>query len=77
MRTTVNLERDVAAAVERVRRETGVGLSEALNQLVRAGLAQRPERPRFRQRTAHMGPFLVDVSNTGEALEQAEGEHHK
>ena len=77
MRTTVNLDRDVAAAVDRLRRETGIGLSEALNQLARLGLAQRPQRQPFRQRTADMGPFLVDVSNTGEALEQAEGEHHK
>ena len=32
MRTTVALDDDVVAAVERVRRERGLGLSEALNE---------------------------------------------
>jgi hypothetical protein len=31
MRTTVTLERDVAAAVDQLRRREGIGMSEALN----------------------------------------------
>src|SRR4051794_32418857 len=38
MRTTVTLADDVAAAVDRLRREEGLGLSEAVNKLARAGL---------------------------------------
>jgi metal-responsive CopG/Arc/MetJ family transcriptional regulator len=68
MRTTVNLDDDVAAAVDRLRRERRLGLSEAVNELVRAGLAAKPRRPRFRQRTASLG-LRVDVTNVAEALE--------
>lgn len=65
----MTLDDDVAAAVERLRRERSIGLSEAVNALVRAGLAVRPDRPAFRQRTATLG-LIVDVTNVGEALEQ-------
>ena len=41
MRTTVTLDDDVAAAVDLVRRERGVGLSEALNELVRRGMTSK------------------------------------
>jgi len=73
MRTTVNLADDVAAEVERLRRERGVGLSEAVNDLARAGLlaAERPVRP-FRQKSYDMGA-RVDVSNIGEVLELLDG----
>ena len=38
MRTTLSLDDDVAAAVQRLREERHLGLSEAVNELVRAGL---------------------------------------
>ena len=72
MRTTVNLDDDVAMAVARLRREQGVGVSEAVNQLARSGLRQRPSRTPFRQRSAEIG-LKVDVSNIAEALEQLDG----
>ena len=37
MRTTVNLDDDVSAALDRLRRERGLGRSEAVNELVRSG----------------------------------------
>lgn len=77
MRTTVTLEKDVAAAVERMRRREGIGVSEALNRILRAGLIATPPRERFRQPAARMGPFVVDVSNVAEALEVAEGDSHR
>lgn len=64
----IDLDDDVAAAVERLRRERGVGLSEAVNLLARQGLSQKPMRPTFRQRTAPIG-LRVDVRSTPEALE--------
>lgn len=72
MRTTVNLDDDVAAAVQRLRRERSLGLSEAVNELIRGSLHVRQPRRTFRQRSQAMG-LLIDVSNVAEALEQLDG----
>ena len=72
MRTTVSLDDDVAAAVEEIRRSKHVGLSEAVNELARAGMAAPPERRGFRQRTADLG-IRIDVSNVAEALDTLDG----
>jgi hypothetical protein len=72
MRTTVNLDEDVVVAVEQLRQKQGMGLSEAVNQLARAGMSRKPRRTPFRQRTARIG-LNVDVSNVAEALEQLDG----
>jgi hypothetical protein len=72
MRTTLTLADDVAAAVETVRRERSIGLSEAVNDLVRAGLVQqRPTRP-FRQKTHDLGEG-IDYSNVADAIETLDG----
>ncbi len=72
MRTTVTLDDDVAAALERLRRERSIGLSEAINELIRVGLTvKRPGKP-FRQRSQRVG-FQIDVTNVAEALELLEG----
>ncbi len=76
MRTTVALDDDVVAAVDRVRRERGLGLSEALNELARRGMAARSAHSTFRQPTADLG-VGIDVRNVAEALEQAEGPGHR
>ena len=50
----------------------GIGLSEAVNELVRSGLsADRHARP-FRQKTHDLGRGL-DVSNIAEAIETLDG----
>jgi hypothetical protein len=73
MRTTINLADDVAAAVEQLRRERSIGLSEAVNELARSGLAhQEASQPRFVQRTHKLG-LKIDVTDVAEALEQLEG----
>lgn len=72
MRTTVRLDEDVAAALGRLRRERAIGLSEAVNELIRAGLQRSPRRGRFRQQTHALG-LRIDVSNVAEALEQLDG----
>lgn len=70
MRTTVTLDDEVAAAVERLRRERGAGVSAAVNELARRGLAAEPRGARrFEQATSALG-VRIDVSNVGEALEQ-------
>lgn len=68
MRTTVTLAPDVAAAVERLRRDEGLGVSDAINQLVRQGLTSRPERRPY-QHVAYPVGVTVDVSNIGEVLD--------
>jgi hypothetical protein len=44
MRTTLTLDDDVAAALERRRAERGTGLREEVNELLRAGLAAARQR---------------------------------
>ncbi len=72
MRTTIEFEPEAARAIEQLRRERGLGVSEAVNELVRRGLLPRREEHRFRQRTAHLG-LRVDVSNVAETLDALEG----
>jgi hypothetical protein len=73
VRTTVDLDDDVAAVVSRMRSEGSRGLSEVVNELIRAGLAARKgRRPRFTQRTEPLG-LRIDVANVAEALELLEG----
>lgn len=72
MRTTVTLDPDVAAAVSRVRKERGVGVSHAINELARAGLAVRRPRKRFRQRSSELA-LRIEVTNVAEALELLDG----
>jgi len=72
VRTTVTLDDDVAAAVARLRRDRSSGLSEALNELVRAGLTAAPARTSFHQRTHDLGPG-IDVSNVAETIETLDG----
>jgi len=77
MRTTVTLADDVAAELQRLRRERSVGVSEALNELARAGMARKKEpRKKFVQRTHSVG-IKIDVTNVAEALELAEGPDYR
>lgn len=72
MRTTITMDDDVAAAVEQLRRERNLGVSAAVNELLRRGLRRRPEPGRFEQETSPMAA-RIDVTNVGEALELLEG----
>ena len=72
MRTTIEFEDDTARAIEELRRSEGLGVSEAVNELVRRGLLPRSPGTRFEQSTQSMG-LKVDVSNVAEALEVLEG----
>jgi len=72
MRTTITFDDDTRAAIERLRRERSVGLSEAVNQLIRAGLGRRRDRRPFEQRSRPLG-LRIDVSNVAEAIEELDG----
>ncbi len=76
MRTTVSLSPDVAAAVEQLRRESGLGLSEAVNELARRGLGVPDRRRRFVQRTRRLG-LSIDVTNVADTLDALEGPEHR
>jgi hypothetical protein len=78
-RTTLSLEPDVAAQIERRRREYRRSLKEEINRLIRLGLlhddedARRPSAERFRVEPFDVGELLVDVDDVTAALEVAEG----
>ena len=76
MRTTVEFDEESTAAIERLRRDEGLGVSEAVNALVHRGLVQRDPQPPFRQRTRALG-IRVDVSSVADALEALEGPTHR
>lgn len=73
MRTTVNLDDDVMAAVDHLRRTDGVGPSEAINTLVRKGLAMETLRPLYVHRSSPLGA-RCDVSNIGDVLDLLDAE---
>ena len=68
MRTTVSLDDDVTAEINRVRREEGLGLSTVVNQLIRQGISSTREAPTYVHRSARLG-LRVDVTNIGDVLE--------
>jgi hypothetical protein len=72
MRTTITLADDVAAAVERLRRERSAGLSEVVNELIRSGLVAGGRRRDFKQKTHDMGDG-VDYANVADAIETLDG----
>ena len=72
MRTTVQFDKDTSAAISQFRQETGLGVSEAINHLVRRGLMNFPKAVPFNQPTHPLG-LKIDVSNVAEALERLEG----
>jgi hypothetical protein len=79
MRTTLTLDPDVAALLERVCEARGASLQEAVNEGLRRGLEQMVERARpaepFRTQTVSLGSCLVgDLHDVAEALAVAEGE---
>jgi len=83
MRTTLSLDKDVAAALERLRKTRKASLKAVVNEALRRGLGQmasppKPPRRTFRTRAACLGRCLVgNVDNMAEVLAVAEGETFK
>lgn len=78
MRTTVQFDDDTAQAIDEVRLAEGLGVSEAVNSLIRRALlrpASAAPAP-FRQRTASLG-VRIDVSDVAEALDVLDGPHSR
>lgn len=73
MRVTVTLADDVAAEVEDLRRREGIGISEAVNRLIRSGLIVAEPRAEYVNRSFDLGP-KVDVTNIGDVLDLLDDE---
>ncbi len=79
MRTTLTIEDDVAAELERLRRARDARLKDLVNEALRRGLqdmtAPSKKRKPFRTRSFDGGRLLVaSIDNIAELLAEVEGE---
>ncbi len=63
---------DTAQALAHLRSESGMGLSEAVNALVRRGLLTEASPAPFVQQTRRLG-MRIDVTNVADAIDLLEG----
>lgn len=82
MRTTLTLNDDVAARLERLRKEKGFSLKKLVNETLRTGLDQM-EKPTARKEHpvlisgVRLGRKLPSLDNVAEVLAAAEAESWK
>lgn len=74
MRTTITVADDVAAEMERLRRDEGLGPSDALNLLARRGMTAPRVDYVYEPITFNMGEARFDYTNIGEVLDLLDGE---
>lgn len=82
MRTTLTIDDDIAAVLERLRRSRDESLKALINEALRRGLREMsaPPKPRkpFRTQSVDVGELLVpSIDNIAEVLAIAEGENFK
>jgi hypothetical protein len=82
MRTTLTIEDDVAAELERLRRSRNMKLKNLVNEVLRRGLQDITASPKkqkpFRTRSFDAGRVLVtNIDNIGELLAEVEGEWYR
>jgi len=82
MRTTLTLDDDVAAALERVRRGRDISLKDLVNEALRRGLSDMARRAKPRERVSTRvaalgGVRIPSIDNIAEAFAIAEGEGFK
>ena len=82
MRTTLTLDDDVAAMIERLRRARGASLKDIVNEALRKGLSDLSARPNqrepFQTQVVDLGRMrLPNIDNINESLAIAEGETFK
>ena len=82
MRTTLTLDEDVAALIQRLRKSRKLGLKQLVNEALRTGLRdmttpdQRPKK-HYRTPVVRLGRCLTgNLDDIAEALAVAEGEDH-
>ncbi len=73
MRTTITFASDVAAAVERLQRERGRGVSDAVNELIRRALTAPSGQQPFAQTTSAMGQPSLPLDDVAGLLEVLDG----
>ena len=82
MRTTLTLDDDVAAVLERLRKTRNASLKGLVNEALRQGLKQMSARSRrrgrFRTQAVALGRLQIgSIDNVADALSIAEGESFK
>jgi metal-responsive CopG/Arc/MetJ family transcriptional regulator len=82
MRTTLTLDDDVAASLERLRKSRNASLKKLINDALRRGLKdmgnRTKRRERSRTRSVALGKLrIASLDNIGEALAIAESEAYK
>ncbi len=82
MRTTLTLDDDVAAKLERIRRTRHIGLRELVNSALRRGLqlmnAPEDQKDRYTTAGVDLGKCQIGtIDDVSEALAVAEGEGYK
>ena len=82
MRTTLTLDDDVAAILERLRKSRDVSLKDLVNEALRRGLKNMSGRTKRREhvqtRSVALGQLrIASLDNIGEALAVAESEANK
>jgi predicted transcriptional regulator len=82
MRTTLTLDNDVAARIERLRRQRDASLKDIVNDALRRGLddlsrGSKQKKP-FKTQSVDLGRLrLPSIDNISESLAAAEGEAFK
>jgi hypothetical protein len=81
VRTTLTIDDDVAASLERLRKTRQGSLRDLINEALRRGIKEMTARPKprepFRTRSVDVGEALIPLDNISEALAIAEGEWFK
>jgi hypothetical protein len=82
MRTTLTLDNDVAAALERLRKSRDASLKDLVNEAMRRGLKEMTAPPKrrepFRTRSVDLGELLIpSIDDIAEVLAIIEGETFK
>jgi hypothetical protein len=82
MRTTLTIDEDNAAVLERLRRSRDASLKDLVNEALRRGLRDMAAPPRqkkpFRTRSVDLGtPRLSNIDNVAEVLAVIEGEGYR
>ena len=82
MRTTLTLDDDVAATLQRSRRCCRISLKDLINEALRRGLSdmrrrRRPRQPVRTRPSATSRVRIASIDNIGEALATVEGESFK